>query len=143
MDNNTVKSFKDLEGKTIGVQIGTTGSMEAKKIKNVKIREFNTAPEAFMELKAGGVDVVVNDIPVNDYYIAKSGAKDAKVVGEPLNSENYGIATGKKNTELVQKIDQALEELKKNGEYEKIYDLFDGRETSPLRNCYSRSMIIN
>lgn len=128
MDNNTVKSFKDLEGKTIGVQIGTTGSMEAKKIKNVKIREFNTAPEAFMELKAGGVDAVVNDIPVNDYYIAKSGAKDAKVVGEPLNSENYGIATGKKNTELVQKIDQALEELKKNGEYEKIYVKWFGKK---------------
>lgn len=127
-DNNTLKSFKDLEGKRIAVQIGTTGAEEAKKIKDAKIREFNTAPEAFMELKAGGVDAVVNDLPVNEYYIAQAGGKDAKIVGDPLTSEEYGIATAKKNTELADKINKALEELKKNGEYEKIYMKWFGKK---------------
>ena len=127
-DNNTLKAFKDLEGKRIAVQIGTTGADEAKKIKDAKIREFNTAPEAFMELKAGGVDAVVNDLPVNEYYIAQAGSKDAKIVGEPLTSEEYGIATAKKNTELADKINKALEELKKNGEYEKIYMKWFGKK---------------
>ncbi|MGI6091549.1 MAG: basic amino acid ABC transporter substrate-binding protein [Veillonellaceae bacterium] len=120
-DNNTIKSFKDLEGKNIAVQIGTTGAREASKVKNAKVREFNNPPEAFMELKAGGVDAVINDKPVNDYFIAQSGSKDAKVVGEPLTSEDYGLATSKKNAELGEKINKALDELKKNGEYEKIY----------------------
>lgn len=120
-DNNTIKSFKDLEGKNIAAQIGTTGASESKKIKNAKVREFNTAPEAFMELKAGGVDAVINDKPVNDYYIAQAGSKDAKVVGEPLTAEDYGLATSKKNAELNEKVNKALDELKKNGEYEKIY----------------------
>ena len=120
-DNEAVKSFKDLEGKKIAVQLGTTGADEAKKISNSQVREFNNAPEAFLELKAGGVDAVINDKPVNDYYIAKAGSKDNKVVGEPLTSEDYGIATTKKNKELADKIDKALDELKKNGEYEKIY----------------------
>jgi glutamine transport system substrate-binding protein len=115
MDNNTTKTFKDLEGKNIGVQIGTTGADEAKKIPNAKVREFNTAPEAFLELKNGGVDAVVNDLPVNEYYIAQAGSKDAKIVGEPLNSEEYGIATAKKNTELGEKLNKALAELKTNG----------------------------
>jgi polar amino acid transport system substrate-binding protein len=128
MDNNTLKSFKDLEGKKIAVQIGTTGAEEAKKIKDAKVREFNTAPEAFMELKAGGVDAVVNDLPVNEYYIAKAGSKDAKVVGAPLTSEEYGIATSKKNAELGEKINKALDELKKNGEYEKIYVKWFGKK---------------
>ena len=127
-DNNNLKTFKDLEGKKIAVQIGTTGADEAKKIKDAKIREFNTAPEAFMELKAGGVDAVVNDLPVNEYYITKAGGKDAKVVGEPLTSEEYGIATSKKSTELVEKINKALEELKKEGEYEKIYVKWFGKK---------------
>lgn len=120
-DNNAIKEFKDLEGKRLAVQIGTTGADEAKKVKNAKIREFNTAPEAFLELKAGGVDAVINDLPVNEYYIKEMGGKDAKIVGKPLTSEDYGIATAKKNTELAGKIDKALEELKKSGEYEKIY----------------------
>ncbi len=127
-DNNTIKNFQDLEGKKLGVQIGTTGAMEAKKIKNATIREFNTAPEAFMDLKAGGIDAVVNDLPVNEYYIAKAGAKDAKVVGEPLNSEDYGIATSKKNATLGEQINKGLDELKKNGEYEKIYVKWFGRK---------------
>ncbi|HMM19528.1 MAG TPA: basic amino acid ABC transporter substrate-binding protein [Selenomonadales bacterium] len=127
-DNNTIKGFKDLEGKQIAVQIGSTGAVEAKKIKDAKIREFNTVPEAFLELKAGGVDAVVNDLPVNDYYIAKSGAKDAKLVGDLLTAEDYGIATTKKNAELAQKIDKALEELKTNGEYAKIFEKWFGKK---------------
>lgn len=120
-DNNAIKSFKDLEGKKIAVQIGTTGAKEAAKVKNAQVREFNNPPEAFMELKTGGVDAVINDKPVNDYFIKQSGTKDAKVVGEPLTSEDYGLATSKKNPELGEKINKALDELKKNGEYEKIY----------------------
>lgn len=127
-NNTTIKDFKDLEGKRIAVQIGTTGADEAKKVKDAVVREFNTAPDAFMELKAGGVDAVVNDLPVNEYYIAQMASKDAKVVGQPLTSEDYGIAVAKKNTELMGKIDKALEELKKNGEYEKIYVKWFGRK---------------
>lgn len=120
-DNNSIKGFGDLEGKRIAVQIGTTGAEEARKIKNANVREFNTAPDAFLELKNGGVDAVVNDAPVNDYYMAKSGAKEAKPVGEVINAENYGYAVAKKNTELAGKVNKALDDLKANGEYEKIY----------------------
>ena len=128
-DNTAIKSFKDLEGKNIAVQLGTTGADEAKKVKDAKIREFNSAPEAFMELKAGGVDAVVNDKPVNDYYITKAGGKDAKTVGEPLTSEEYGIATAQKNKELAENLSKALDELKKNGEYDKIYVKWFGQKS--------------
>jgi glutamine transport system substrate-binding protein len=127
-DNAAIKEFNDLEGKRLAVQIGTTGAAFAKKVKDAKIREFNTAPEAFLELKAGGVDAVINDLPVNEYYIAKAGSKDAKIVGKPLNSEDYGIATAKKNTDLAQKIDKAVDELKQNGEYDKLYEKWFGRK---------------
>lgn len=120
-DNNTITSFKDLEGKKIAVQIGTTGAEEAKKIKDAKVREYNSNSEAYMELKAGGVDAVVNDLPVNEYYLATSGDKNAKIVGDIVNAEEYGMAVTKKNTELIEKVNKALDELKKNGEYEKIY----------------------
>lgn len=127
-DNAAIQGFKDLVGKRIAVQIGTTGSEEAKKIKDAKVREFNSASEAYMELKAGGVDAVVNDRPVNEYYLAQGGAKDAKSVGEVLNSENYGIAVSKKNTELIAKINKAFDDLKANGEYAKIYEKWFGKK---------------
>lgn len=127
-DNTTIKGFNDLLGKRIAVQIGTTGSETAKTIKDAKVRDFNSATEAYMELKAGGVDAVVNDLPVNQYYLAKGGDKDAKIVGEVLNSESYGIAVSKKNPELTAKINKALDELKANGEYGKIYEKWFGKK---------------
>ena len=127
-DNNSINGFKDLEGKRIAVQIGTTGAEEAKKIKDAKVREFNTMSDVFMELKAGGVDAVVNDLPVNKYYLVQIGSKDAKMVGETLNAEEYGIAVDKNNKELIEKVNKALEEIQKNGEYDKIYEKWFGEK---------------
>lgn len=127
-DEQKIKNFNDLTGQRIAVSIGSTGAEEAHKIKDAKIREFNTIAEAFLELQNGGVDAVINDLPVNEYYVANQGSKFAKLVGEPLNSENLGIATAKKNKELAQKIDKALEEIKQNGEYEKIYVKWFGKK---------------
>ena len=128
-DNNAVKNFKDLEGKTIAVQIGTTGANKAKEIKNAKVKEFNSSADTFMELKAGGVEAVVNDRPVNDYYLSQGGDKDAKALAEVLSAEDYGIAMSKKNVELTKKIDEALEKLKANGEYDKIYEKWFGKKS--------------
>ncbi|QDR79536.1 basic amino acid ABC transporter substrate-binding protein [Sporomusa termitida] len=127
-DNKTITGFKDLEGKRLGVSIGSTGAEEAHKIKDATISEFNSITDAFLELKNGGVDAVINDAPVNEYYVINKGNKDAKIVGEPINSEDLGIATSKKNPELTAKIDNALSELKKNGEYEKIYLKWFGKK---------------
>lgn len=127
-DNNDITAFKDLEGKRIAVQIGTTGAEAAKKITDAKVREFNSASEAYLELKAGGADAVVNDLPVNEFYLAKGGSKDAKLVGEVLSAEEYGVAVAKKNTELAGKINKALEDIKQNGEYAKIYEKWFGRK---------------
>lgn len=127
-DNTTINNFKDLEGKRIAVQIGTTSAKEAAKIKDAKVREFNSNSEAYMELVNGGADAVVNDLPVNQYYLTQTGSKDAKLVGEVANAEEYGLAVAKNNKELADKVNKALDELKKNGEYDKIYQKWFGKK---------------
>jgi polar amino acid transport system substrate-binding protein len=120
-NDNSIRGFGDLNGKHIAVQIGTTGADKAKEVPGAVIREFNTAPEAFLELQAGGVDAVINDLPVNEYYIAVMGGRGGKLVGEPLTSEDYGIATAKSNPQLTSEINAALQQLKDSGEYAAIY----------------------
>lgn len=129
-DNQEIHGFKDLEGRTIAVQIGTTGANEAKKIKGAKVKEFNSSADTFLELKAGGVEAVINDRPVNDYYIAQGGSKDAKTLEEILTAEEYGIAVNKNNAELLKKIDGALDKVKASGEYDKIYEKWFGKKSS-------------
>jgi len=127
-DNTDIQSFKDLEGKRVAVSIGSTGAEAAHKIKNGKIREFNSIADAFLELRAGGVDAVINDVPVNEYYALHEGSKYAKTINEQLNVEDLGIATAKNKPELIAKINKALEEIKKSGEYDRIYKKWFGKE---------------
>ena len=70
--------------------------------------------------------MVVNDRPVNDYYITKSGATGVKGLQDLLTAEDYGIAMNKDNKELQEKVNGALKKLKENGEYQKIYDKWFG-----------------
>lgn len=119
-DNDRIKSFNDLKGKKIAVQIGTTGADYAKKIPGAKVTEFDYVTDALLEVKNGGADALVNDYPVSIYYINKSG-KDFKIVGDLLQSEFYGIAIKKENTELQKKINDGLNKLKANGDYAKLY----------------------
>lgn len=125
-DNETIKSFDDLEGKKIGVQTGTTGELEAKTVPNAELVSFDTIVEAFMDLNNGAVDAVVNDYPVTAYYIATEGEGKAKIVGDLRTSEYYGIAVPKQKPEVLEKINEALETLKQNGTYAQIYEKWFG-----------------
>ena len=118
-DNNAIKSLEDLKGKTIAVQLGTTGADAAGKIEGATVKTFDTS---CLELKNGGADAVISDLPVLQYFLKQGGSEYAKMVGEPTKGDMYGIATAKKNKELSDKLNKALGELKKSGEYQKIYD---------------------
>ena len=98
-DNTDINGFADLKGKKIAVQIGTTSMEEAQKIEGAEVKALNSSADTFMELKAGNVDAVINDLPVNDYYIVKTKATDVKRLDDKLTSEEYGFAMKKGNTE--------------------------------------------
>ena len=127
-DNKTIKGFNDLSGHIVAVQIGTTGAAEMRKLSGVTVKEFNTAPDCFMELQTGGAEAVVSDRPVNDYYIQKSGQAGVAALPEKMTAESYGIALAKNNAELQKEINTALQELHKNGEYDKIFAKWFGEK---------------
>ena len=120
-DDNALKGVNDLNNKGIAVQIGTTGAERAAKVPGAKVKNFNTNAEVFLELKNKGVDAVIIDKPVAEYFLATGGGKDyAKIVGDTMEAESYGISL-KKNSPLTKEINKALLDLKKNGEYDKLY----------------------
>ena len=118
-DNDAVKNIADLKGKRIAAQIGTTGEMKSRTVEGATVTTFNTQDEAALELKNGGVDAVIGDAPVVEYYLAKGGSQFAKVVGEKMEAEQYGMAV-KKGSKLAGEINKAMAELKKNGEFDKL-----------------------
>ena len=74
----------------------------------------------------GSPDAIINDSPVVGYYLAQGGNASMKTVGDIMEAEQYGLAVKKGNDKLAGEINKALAELKKNGEYDKIYKTWFG-----------------
>jgi polar amino acid transport system substrate-binding protein len=121
--------MKDLEGKTIGVQIGTTSHNAAKKVKGAKIVTFNTAGEAILDLSIGGSDAVINDRPVTAYIMTQQPKLGAQLVHQPetYSADDFAFVFRKDQSALKDEVNAALAKLKSNGEYDKIYNKWFGK----------------
>jgi arginine/lysine/histidine/glutamine transport system substrate-binding/permease protein len=118
--DTTIRSLKDLEGRTIAVQVGTTGALEAQKVTGARVVQFDAAPLALQELANGNVDAVVNDLPSSLYAIHDAGLKGVRIAGEPITREHYGIALSK-GSPIRAEVDRALTRLLADGDYEHLY----------------------
>jgi polar amino acid transport system substrate-binding protein len=114
------KDLPDLKGKTIGVQSETTGAAYAKdKATGASIREFTGADELFTALKAGQVDAVLQDEPVNAYNAKTTGETViAKVFSD--QEEQYGFVIPKGKTALKDAINQGLKDIRSDDSYRTI-----------------------
>lgn len=127
-DNETIKTVEDLKGKRIGVQLGTTGDMEASKIEGAEVKRYEEITLAFQALANGDVDAIVNDTPTSADIIKANPEIKAKIVGEPFTNEFYGIAVNKGKPEIRDALNKALAEIKADGTYDQIYRKWFGGE---------------
>ncbi|MFJ2989676.1 basic amino acid ABC transporter substrate-binding protein [Collimonas sp. NPDC087041] len=123
--NSKVTKFEDLKSQKIGVQSGTTGD-DAAQVLNGKnsasVKRFESMPLAFQELEGGGVDAVVGDNGVVTNFVKNNPGKNFRIVDDPsFPKEYYGIAVKKGNTELLAKLNHALEQIKADGTQDRIY----------------------
>jgi ABC-type amino acid transport substrate-binding protein len=131
-DVSLYKTPADLAGKTIGVQLGTTGAEAAKGIPNTKgVQEYKTAPEAFQALANGDLDAVVNDNVTSLSIILNSPKLNLAVVGQPFTQEYYGIAVRKDCADTLKKINDGLSAVIADGTYAQIYAKYLGEEPDP------------
>lgn len=121
--DSEIKTAADLTGKTVSCQEGTTGEQYLLD-ENYNIQSFKTGAEAISALTTGKVDAVVIDNEVAKSLSEKQAGKTV-VLAEALTKENYAIATKKGNTELVNKINKALDELKSEGKLAEIFAKYD------------------
>ena len=114
----SLKSFKDLSGKKVGVMLGFTGDTVVSEIKGVKVERFNAAYAAILALSQNKVDAVVLDSEPAKKYTANN--KQFVIASIPAEEEDYAIAVRKNDKELLDKINAALDKIKANGEYDKL-----------------------
>ncbi|HLU00513.1 MAG TPA: glutamine ABC transporter substrate-binding protein GlnH [Burkholderiaceae bacterium] len=126
-NNNDISKASDLDGKLVAVKIGTaTVDYLKENVPNAKLKLFPNIDNAFLELATGRVDAVVHDTPNLQYFANTAGKGQVKVVGSLKSGDFYGIAFPK-GSELVPVVNEALAELRKNGQYDAIYEKWFGK----------------
>ena len=126
---NTVFSEDDLPGKTIGVQLGTTGDIYAteKEEDGCIIERYNKGNDAVMALKQGKIDCVIIDNQPAQAFVAKND--DLTILEEEFAVEEYAICISKDHPELTQAFNGALAELKADGTLDQIVANYIGDDT--------------
>jgi polar amino acid transport system substrate-binding protein len=126
-----VKNLDDLCGKTVAAQRGTANEAlvrEQNKKCDDKIDPFfaDKDTDSITQLQNGRADVVVTDYPVAAYNAKTFGnGEQFEVAGGQIDAAPYGIAVSKKNTELRDAIQAAMNRIMENGEYEKVMKKWD------------------
>lgn len=127
--DNTAAKGADLNkaNTQVAVQSGTTGEEWAQEnLPQAQVVAFDDATAAFAALNAGKVEAVCLDLPVIKFNLANGAVKDVKILEEIPTGEQYAIAVSKDNPELTAKLNQALEDIKKDGTYDKIFQKYFG-----------------
>ncbi|WP_336365890.1 transporter substrate-binding domain-containing protein [Marinobacter sp. C2H3] len=116
-----VTSKDEMKGKIIGVQRGTTMDTYATETFGgiATIKRYTTADDMVLDLEGQRLDVVFVDYPVGEQTIL---TKDAFVeVGKPVKlGEGVGVAMRKRDTDLADKVNAALDKIKEDGTYDAI-----------------------
>lgn len=117
-EGSDITNVDGLTGKIIGVQLGTTGDMLAGDIEGATVERYNKGMEAVESLKQNKVDAVVIDQATAKAFVSNN--EGITILDEALTDEEYAIAVKKGNTELVEKMNGAIADLKADGTLDKI-----------------------
>lgn len=124
--NSPVASPDDLEGKTVGVQIGTTGDIYAGDIADATIERYSKYFEAINALNQDKIDAVIVDREPAKVFVSDSD--ELKMIDKEFTLEEYAIGVAKENTELLDQINASLKKLQESGEIDKIINKYINAE---------------
>ena len=122
-DNTKIKSAKDLDGLVVGVKAGATSEHVAegllKEGGKFTIKSYRETVDYALDLANGRIDAAVNDL-LNQLELNKV-YPNLTIIGEPFTKAELGIAVRKGDSDLISLVNSVLEEIKANGEGEKLY----------------------
>lgn len=118
-EDSPVKTLKDLKGKTVGLQAGSSAANALEDAADFRaslkgVVEFKDNLLALMDLEARGVEAVVMDLMVANDNINRSG-KAYRILSEDLAAEEYGIGFRKQDAALRNEVQRILEEMAADG----------------------------
>jgi polar amino acid transport system substrate-binding protein len=125
-----IDSFAKLEGKTLGVQSGTTGKLYAEENaapNGVQLKDYEDLALELSSVKSGQIPAAINDVPVLLDYVKEN--PDTAVTAQFETGEQYGFGMKKGTSqELERVVNDVIAQAKSDGTYDRLYEKWFGRK---------------
>ncbi|GGR93617.1 glutamate-binding protein [Streptomyces humidus] len=120
--DSDISKGTDLNGKKLCSVTGSTSAQNVQKsiAPDAKLKEVSSYSECIAGLQSGAVDAVTTDDSILAGFASQDQYKGKfKLAGLKLSNENYGVGVKKGDTATVDKINKALEQMVKDGSWDK------------------------
>jgi ABC-type amino acid transport substrate-binding protein len=117
--DSSVKGATELTGKRVAVEWGSSGDVEARRLRSQRqikltIQPYETASAALDALQSGAADVALVDAVTALAAAGKEG-RPLQVIGPPLTDEPYIMATRRDSPALWDTLNRTLATLQQDG----------------------------
>ena len=130
-DNEDIKSFEDLKGKTTANSLAST-YMELAESYGATVQGIDTLEETIQLLTAGRIDATLNaDVSFYDYLNVHPDA-DFKIVAQTEEASHVAIPLrkGDASATLLEAINNAIDELRADGTLKELSEKYFGQDIS-------------
>lgn len=123
-----IAALEDLKGKTVGVQLGTTGDIYMSDevggdLDIAGVEQYNKAADAVQALLSNKIDAVCIDDQVAKKFV-EANADALTILDTAYAVEDYAACVSKDNTALTEQFNAAIAELKADGTLDAILDKY-------------------
>jgi polar amino acid transport system substrate-binding protein len=128
-EGSEIDTLDELSGKKVSVLEGSVSDLMVSGelddygvIENAEAKRFKKSTDAVMELLNGGVDAMLTDTVIAEKFLAQNEG----LVQYPIDTtvENMVFCVSKGNTELRDKLNKGLKEVKEDGTYDELFSKY-------------------
>ena len=119
-ETNSINSLADLKGKVVGTLQNSLAQRVLEREGGITIRAYPGQLNAYDDLSNGRLHAVLMDWPIAIY--CHKHYTGLKFVGPPIELLQYGIGVRKEDSHLLQRLNDALKKLIREGELQKVYE---------------------
>mgnify|MGYP000604562251 FL=1 len=130
-DNDEIKTFEDLKGKTTANSLAST-YMELAESYGATVQGIDTLEETIQLLSAGRIDATLNaDVSFYDYLNVHPDA-DFKIVAQTEDASHVAIPLrkGDNSATLLEAVNNAIDELRADGTLKELGEKYFGQDIS-------------
>jgi polar amino acid transport system substrate-binding protein len=115
-------SLESLDGKTLGVQVSTTGEQYANDNapEGVELKVFEDLALLLEAVKSGSIDAAINDNTVLQDYASKNADTEMTAEFETGEQYGFGVAEGE-SADLLDAVNKAFQTAHDDGTYDKLF----------------------